>query len=78
MLLDARRSLAMNSFAEYVFATRKECAEVLQRVAETPGMTVGTLVAAFPAGRRMALRRGLVWMMKMDVLQLPARLESTR
>jgi glycosyltransferase involved in cell wall biosynthesis len=78
VLLDARRSLAMNSFAEYVFATRKECAEVLQRVAETPGMTVGTLVAAFPAGRRMALRRGLVWMMKMDVLQLPARLESTR
>ena len=70
-VLETRRVLAMNNFADYVFPSRAECAEILERIAVRPGLCVVDLLSAFPAGRRFALRRGLVWMMKMDVLQLP-------
>lgn len=70
-VLDTRRALAMNRFADYVFPSRDECAEILARVAVRPGLCVIDLLSAFPSARHLALRRGLVWMMKMDVLQLP-------
>lgn len=69
--LAARRALALNTFAEYVYPSAEECAAVLDRIAQSPGIRVDALVATFVEERRMAIRRGLVWMMKMDVLCVP-------
>ena len=69
--LAARRRLALNTFAEYVYPSAAECEAVLDRVAATPGIGVGVIVAAFPGERQAAVKRGLAWMMKMDVLCVP-------
>jgi glycosyltransferase involved in cell wall biosynthesis len=68
--LAARRALAMNAFAERVYPTPRECAEIIARIAAAPGIATHTLLAEFPAQRRDILQRGLVWMMKMDILRL--------
>jgi hypothetical protein len=69
--LEQRRGLKINSFARVVFPEASECQRVIERVAAAPGMTVDQLVSEFPPFRQRAIRRGLVWMMKMNVISFP-------
>lgn len=69
--LASYRALAINSFAEYVYPTQKECAAILRYLNEIPGLQLGGLLNQFPEERRSAIRRGVVWMIKMSVLRMP-------
>ena len=69
--LAERRALGLNAFARYVYPDAAECRSVIELVAATPGLAVETLLSAFPAARRVFIRRGLAWLMKMDILRFP-------
>lgn len=66
-----RRSLALNSFASFVYPGEDECRLIIERLALRPGTCVAELEILFPVGRQLGIRRGLAWMMKMHVIQFP-------
>jgi starch synthase len=71
-LLSARRQMAINRFARHVFPSEAECARILDQLATAGPCTADALLQGFAADRRQAVRRGLVWMVKMDVLAAPS------
>jgi starch synthase len=71
-LLESRRALEMNAFARQVLPSPEDCRELMTAIAGRPDIRCATLLGAFPAAQRETLRRGLVWMMKMNILRLPS------
>ena len=69
--LAMRRALGFNVHAHHVYPSEEDCRSVLDWVAAMPGISVGDLIAGFPLARQHAIRRGLAWMIKMDVLKFP-------
>jgi starch synthase len=67
-----RRNLAMNSFAHFVYPSEGECYLIVEQLASQPGISVADLESGFPVERHLAIRRGVVWMMKMHVLKFPS------
>lgn len=71
LTLEQCRQLGLNSFAHYVYPSRVECRLILEQLAARPGLSVVELLRYFPVERQIAIRRGLVWMVKMNVIRFP-------
>lgn len=64
-----RRSLTVASVAPEVPPTEPEAAVLFARLRAGP-LTVRSVLADIPAERQAALARGLVWLMKMDLIRI--------
>lgn len=70
------RALAVHSFAEPVLPSVEESKAIMAAIADTPGIPCATLLEAFPNVRRQSIKRGLVWLMKLDILRFPTDVTS--
>jgi alpha-maltose-1-phosphate synthase len=68
-LLSERRALAMVSFTAAIVPPEQDIQAVLDLLAEGP-RRVDELLATLPPERRGGMARGLVWLGKLDVIQL--------
>jgi starch synthase len=68
--LEQRRNLAMNSFAKPMQPDEATCATILDKLRQSGPLIVSALVGEFPAGDRLALTRGLVWLAKMEAVRI--------
>ncbi len=71
LTLEQCRQLGVNSFARYVYPSKIESRLILEELAVRPGLSVFELLQCFPLERQTAIRRGLVWMIKMHVIRFP-------
>ena len=65
-----RRKLKMISFAKDVLPEHEDCQAVLQRLADSGPCRARELVEMVPTARRRRLFRGLVWLFKLDLVQI--------
>ncbi len=71
--LDEIRKASLATYASFAPPTRDEALAIIARLEQTPQLMVGALLEDVPAGRRPFVERGLLWMVKYDLLTLLPR-----
>ena len=70
--LALRRALALNAFAQKLQPDAEACAAIVGFLSERGPQPVASIAELFPGMPAWQLQRGLVWLAKMEVLQIDA------
>ena len=68
--LEARRVLALNSFAKNIQPNETDCAAIINFLKKEGTQTVSTIANLFPNQQRAFITRGLVWLAKMEAVHI--------
>jgi hypothetical protein len=75
--LDARRDLAINSFARDLQPNAADCAAILDTLRRSGPQPASAIIQGFPASQRVSIARGLVWLAKMEAVRITAPARAT-
>ncbi len=69
-VLDTRRTLALNAFAQPLQLATEDCAAILNLLRSHGPQTVGRIGQQFPSIANLQIMRGLVWLAKMEAIRI--------